>query len=102
MTGIWLNLSGKIDPSTLRLLDQLGVILRANDAPFAIIGATARDLIFQFGFDIPVTRSTADVDCAVLLPDWTKFDQIKTALIATGNFRAGKNPQRVHWVETNR
>ncbi len=99
MSAIWLDLSGKTDSLTIELLDRLSAVFRENEAPFVLIGATARDLILVHGYGRPIRRATQDVDCAILLKDWKKFEKIKAALLATGQFKATREPQRLFYRE---
>ncbi len=99
MSDIWLDLSGKIDAVTISLFEQLERIFGAHQTPFVVIGATARDLVFHHGFGIHMDRSTADIDCAILIADWSKFDSIRTHLIESGNFQQTTQLQRLLWKE---
>jgi len=42
-----LDLSGKIDPASLALFETLGDTAGSLGAPFFVVGATARDMIFK-------------------------------------------------------
>ncbi len=45
-------------------------------------------------FDISITRATVDVDFAIAIDSWERFRQLRTALIASGEFREGKLEHR--------
>jgi predicted nucleotidyltransferase len=60
-----------------------------------IVGAFARDLHLVYAHNIPVLRQTEDVDLALAVRDWAAFEQLRTRLIATGNFAESKAVQRL-------
>ena len=62
--------------------------------PYFVIGAAARDLLFRYGYDLPVRRATRDIDIAVRVADWDQHDRLVGALIATGNFEPTEIRQR--------
>ncbi len=86
MTNISLDLSDKIDPQTARLLATIKQTAASLGMPFFVIGATARDLILEFGYAIPTGRRTEDIDLAVMIKGWENYQQLKDALVATGEF----------------
>jgi hypothetical protein len=45
-----LDLSGKIDPASLALYETLSEAAGSLKIPFFVVGATARDLIFELGY----------------------------------------------------
>lgn len=53
---------------------------------YFLIGAAARDLMLWHAHKIDPTRLTEDVDFAVSVPDWTAFEALRAALLATGDF----------------
>jgi len=58
--------------------------LGALDAPFMLIGATARDLHSLTIVGTPPARATRDVDIAVAVPSWHEYDEIVRALERAG------------------
>lgn len=53
-----------------------------------IVGATARDILMSHVFGIDAARATRDVDFAVAVKDWHQFEDIKSALVDSGDFQA--------------
>jgi len=77
--------SEKIDnPFLIELLKKLTDCFGKIGLPFYIIGATARDIIMRQLTDTISTRRTRDLDIAIAIPDWNKFEEVSKALIATG------------------
>src|SRR3989344_1943591 len=85
MTVTSLDFSKKTE---LRWLGELAqqVHLAAGALPFFITGATARDLILQYGFGIDTGRETRDVDFAIQVETWEAFEQVRSHLIEMGKF----------------
>jgi len=76
MIGIWrlqggftmsnlLDLSGKINPVSLALYETLSDVAGSMGVSFFVVGATARDMIFELGHGLPSKRATKDVDFGV-------------------------------------
>lgn len=61
---------------------------------FYVIGATARDILFQQLADEKPMRKTRDLDFAVAIPDWSAFEVISNALVASGFRKDPGNKQR--------
>lgn len=57
-----------------------------GERPYFLAGATARDLLLEQAHDINPGRNTRDVDLAVMVADWTAFEQVRSALIEGGQF----------------
>ena len=97
-----LNLSGKIDGTILELLDAIVVVSRSIGIPFFVVGATARDIIFIYGYGIETTRATADIDFAVRVENWEQYKKFKEGLIATGYFVQSANQKQRLTYKKNR
>jgi len=94
-----LNISGKIEDSIINAYALIATVTQQNNVKFFVIGATARDIVFEHAYKIPVSRATRDIDLAVQVATWAQFHSLKNALIATGQFASGKMMQRVHYLE---
>lgn len=90
-----LDLSGKIDRSTVEVYEALDGVAAAIGVPFFLIGATARDTILEKGLSIRSGRATKDVDVAVRVSDWDKLGRLRQALLDTGNFDEAREAQRL-------
>jgi predicted nucleotidyltransferase len=96
MTAISLDLSKQTELRWLSGLVRL-VGTAADDLPFFITGATARDLILRYGYGINAARSTHDVDFAFMVETWPAFEALRSRLIATGKFVAA--PGNAHRIQ---
>jgi predicted nucleotidyltransferase len=95
MTKNLLNISGKISDPIVSIYALIADIAEQNNLPFFIIGATARDIIFEHAYGIPSLRATKDIDLAVQVAKWQDFESLKNQLIATGQFSQSKEKQRL-------
>lgn len=72
----------------LEMLVALEMVLRRFQVDFYLVGAIARDIHFSASPALAPSRSTRDVDIAVMLADEDQFYDIKDALLSTGEFTA--------------
>ena len=95
MTINSLDLSGKIDPLTVSVLSRIQQIAAKERVPVFVVGATARDILFESAYEIAPKRATVDIDVAVFLENWTQFDCIKEALVQSYDFKPARETQRL-------
>ncbi len=93
-----LNISGMIK-AYVKPLALIQEIAEEQQISFFIVGATARDIIMQFGYGINTGRATFDLDIAIQVPDWNSFQRLQNALLHTGKFSPDKAKQRLWFVE---
>ena len=81
-----LNISSeKIDnPLLVELLRQLNRTFSKIGSDFFVIGATARDIILRVLANTSARRKTEDLDIAIAVTDWDKYNEICQALIDDG------------------
>jgi predicted nucleotidyltransferase len=73
MNGKLLDLSGKIDPELVKVLDAVCQVAKHFQIPFFLVGATARDLMLQ-PFGIRPSRATGDTDLAIRVQSWNDYE----------------------------
>jgi predicted nucleotidyltransferase len=95
-----LNLSGKIDSLTVELFETISDVAEFAKVPFFVVGATARDMILVYGYDIKTIRATHDIDFAVQVSDWSQYTKLIEGLLETGKFRSKREIQRLTYKET--
>jgi predicted nucleotidyltransferase len=85
----------------------LGVYRTVSDAAdrlgirWVIIGATARDLIYENWFGISPRRRTSDIDLAIEVASWDDYARLRTALVEKGPFEeCDRERQRLKCRET--
>ena len=74
MTKKYLDISGKIDDQIKNLFVNLDEITSKLNVKIIIVGAFARDIVLQYGYDIPVYRATIDFDFGIEIKTWNTFD----------------------------
>jgi predicted nucleotidyltransferase len=95
MTNILLDLSGKLDPSLvkmLRVVDQAATTLNIR---FFVIGAMARAIVLEYCYGIRPGRTTRDLDIGAEVAGWEEFQQLSTKLVATGEFVETSKPHEL-------
>lgn len=96
MNNTLLNISEKISEPIIDIYDLIAKIANQQNVRFFVIGATARDIVFEYGYNIPAPRMTRDIDLAVQVATWAEFQNLKNALIATGQFTENRMAQRLN------
>lgn len=94
-----LNISSeKIDnPLLIALLRQLDHTFSKIGGTFFIIGATARDIVLRALVDTSVRRKTKDLDIAIAVSDWEKYNLICKALVDDGFEKSTHQTQRFYY-----
>jgi predicted nucleotidyltransferase len=90
-----LDISGKIDPEIVAIYELIASEAQEKNIKFFIIGATARDLVFQHGFGTEARRATKDIDLGVQVSSWDEFEGLKNGLVETGRFMRTKSAHRL-------
>lgn len=90
-----LDLSGKIDPASLALFETLNEAAGSNGVSFFLVGATARDIIFERGYGLSNRRATKDVDIGVRVDSWDGFKKLKESLLKSGHLKETMEVQRL-------
>ncbi|MBS3944743.1 MAG: nucleotidyl transferase AbiEii/AbiGii toxin family protein [Melioribacter sp.] len=84
-----LDISTKIDPFTLEVLTLVSKITDTLKMDFFVIGATARDIIFNLVHGIKIQRGTNDIDFSVRVRNWKDYSKLTNAL-QENNFSPSK------------
>lgn len=69
------------------------------EIPLLLIGATARDLVLEYGYGLPKSKATRDIDFGVAVRDWQEYQTLKLELVKTGEFT--ENLQIEHRLREN-
>lgn len=83
-----------VHPVLIEILAAIQAATQQIGCPYLLVGATARDLLMTHVFGIASRRATHDVDFAIALENWERFDALKAALTASGDFAPA--PGKVH------
>ena len=78
------------NPLLKELLEKLTVFFDSIESEFYVIGATARDIILSGIHKQVAARKTNDLDIAIAIPDWSKFQDISESLCKIEGFEKSK------------
>jgi predicted nucleotidyltransferase len=81
------------------LLENLSIYFDSIQTKFYIIGATARDMIMDAHGE-KSGRTTRDLDIAIAIPDWNKYQQIEAELVTIEGFTKDLN-QKQRFIYNN-
>jgi len=68
-----LDISKKIDKFNLNVLKKIKDLADNLQIDFFLVGATVRDMILNYVYDIKIYRATNDIDFAVRLKNWDEY-----------------------------
>lgn len=97
-----LDLREKLPANLIEMLRAVSSIPHELGISCFVIGATARDLILSYGYNIKTNRATKDVDIGVAVSDWSNYEQIRQAFLQSGNFIETRIEQRLIWIAEDR
>ncbi|MHB1228389.1 MAG: nucleotidyl transferase AbiEii/AbiGii toxin family protein [Desulfurivibrionaceae bacterium] len=89
-----MDLSGKIENGLLGVFRDVSTVAASLGIPFFVIGATARDIVLEYGFEIQPSRATLDLDLGVRVADWEEFEALTKGLVDSGGFATSPAAQR--------
>ncbi|MFA6335168.1 MAG: nucleotidyl transferase AbiEii/AbiGii toxin family protein [Bacteroidales bacterium] len=95
------NISSKDlnNPLIKELLQKLTDYFLSIGSNFYVIGATARDIILSGIHNQTSTRRTADLDIAIAIKDWDKFEQISKGLCSIEGFHKSNKQKQLFWYK---
>lgn len=100
MTDTLLKLQKKLPDNIQKILLTIFATLAELEIKSFVVGAVARDLIFEYVYKANIKRKTKDIDFGVAVESWAKYEQLKKTLILTGKFKDDTtNEQRIWWTE---
>lgn len=82
------------NPLLKDLLEKLTTFFNSIGSEFYIIGATARDIILSGIHHQPPSRMTDDLDIAIAIPEWSKYNKIAEELCKTNDFVKSKQQKQ--------
>jgi predicted nucleotidyltransferase len=97
MNNTWLNLQKQLPEQNIRIIKAVAQTAEKLKIQFFIVGATARDIIFNYAYNVEIYRETTDIDFAVAVENWQHYETLKFELIKTENFRQDKKIDHRLW-----
>lgn len=99
MTNTLLRLRKPIPEPFIKILLYIQGVSNEQGIKSFVIGAFARDLIFEFVYDAGIRLATADIDFGIAVESWDKYERLRKVLVESGKFRNdNKQEQRVWWT----
>jgi len=90
MKNVSLNLSNKIETRTLEILEDVYNTASKLNIEFFVVGATARDIIFEYRYNIETGRKTDDIDLGINIKTWNQYDTFTIQLCDQAKFKPTK------------
>jgi predicted nucleotidyltransferase len=85
-----------LEPECYETLAALDGILKRLQCPYMLVGATARDVLLYNVFGQRVLRATKDVDIAISIDSWERFNTVKSEILRAPDFQPSTaQPYRV-------
>jgi predicted nucleotidyltransferase len=85
-----------LDPERHATLAALHGILKRLQCPYMLVGAAARDVLLYNVFGQRVSRATQDVDIAISIDSWERFNSVKSEILRAPDFQPSTaQPYRV-------
>lgn len=98
MTNTLLRLKKKLSADFVEIFRHVSTATSEHGIESFVIGATARDLIFEYVYDANIRRKTEDVDFGIAVGSWAEYESLRSDLIQTGKFRNDPSQeQRIWW-----
>jgi predicted nucleotidyltransferase len=94
MNNISINISGRIDTERVSVLREINDVAKELNINFFVVGAFARDVIFEHIHRISAPRMTEDIDIGIEVASWKEFKHLTDTLIERGHFSQTKLPHR--------
>lgn len=88
------------NPLLKDLLQALSSFFASKNVSFYVIGATARDIIMRQLLDQESARHTQDLDIAIAISEWDKFEEISLEIAQLKDFEKSiHQKQRFHFCK---
>lgn len=98
MTSTLLTLRKPLPDTIVRILISVTKVTARLSITSFIVGATARDIIFENIYGIPTGIGTQDIDFGVAVASWDHYDQLKLELIKSERFTHDKKADHRLWI----
>ncbi|MDR3610869.1 MAG: nucleotidyl transferase AbiEii/AbiGii toxin family protein [Ignavibacteriaceae bacterium] len=79
-----LNISNKIDRINLKILSRTKEVADKLNIDFFIVGASVRDFILNYIYNIKIYRATNDIDFAISLRNWNEYNLLSNEIEKAG------------------
>jgi predicted nucleotidyltransferase len=90
------DLTAQLEPVHQQALRTVARAAATVGADWFLTGAMARDWVFTLIHGIDTRRATRDADIGIALAGWGEYEQIRTHIIAEGEFEADRSLHRLN------
>lgn len=95
MRSTSLSIVDKVSPAMRAVYHDVYEAARLIDADCLVVGATARDMVYEAAFGLEIKRATADIDFAINLDSWETFTALTTLLVDRFGFTRTDSEHRL-------
>jgi predicted nucleotidyltransferase len=88
MISISRDISSKLTQTQAEVLVDIAGLAKNLSIPFFVVGATARDIMFDALFGVQTVRATLDLDLAIRVARWEEYQELKARMIAENGYTA--------------
>lgn len=105
MKSTSISIADKINPIGCTIYRDIHSAAESVGVNWLVVGATARDMIYEAAFGIAVKRATADIDFAINVHSWDTFSAMTGLLVEKYGFSKTKSEHRLEppnsklWVD---
>ena len=92
---------GDLPETYIECFEKLSKASQAADLEYMLVGATARDLVFENVYGIQSPRRTYDIDISLYINSWEKFEEFKAALEEIGFSSDPKTAHKMSFLPSN-
>ena len=78
------NITGKLLSGLVELYADISGHTKELGVDFLVVGATARDIVFEHGYGATEERGTTDVDFGIHVASWDEFSALRDRLLEAG------------------
>lgn len=96
-----LSIAARISPAARAIYGHIADAASSVGIDWLVVGATARDMIYEAAFDIQTIRATADIDFGVHVADWEEFSAVTEALVTMHRFSRTQSSNRLQLPESD-
>ncbi|ANT64176.1 hypothetical protein [Prosthecochloris sp. CIB 2401] len=94
MKTILKDVSGRIEPREIDALKFIKETANELGIKFFVVGAFARDILFEHLHGIHTWRATKDIDIGIEVSNWDEFQHLTGMLVTRGHFNSTELPHR--------
>jgi predicted nucleotidyltransferase len=82
-----IDISERVPHSFVAIIEAIQQAANQDKIDYFIVGATARDIMLDFAYQVPIRRATRDIDIAIRVSDWNDYERLVNTLMSTGRFQ---------------